>query len=672
MSLLVRLKNVLPPASAPIGRLIAPTAFFVLLFASRIAWINDPDVFMHIRSGWWILEHHAIPTSDPFTLYAQGQPWMNHQWLSQVIIALLSARPMGGVVALSLWRAAAITFSFYLLFRAMRQRSVGNGIALLALFLGSLPAWPYSEPRPYLITYIMMAWINWAWSAWKTRGSKALLALPALMVFWVNCHGGAPIGLVYLGALVAGEGLIWAWQRLRRRESSARDLRFLTGILAATFIATLINPFTWRILLFPFRVVGKEVLEKRVFEWNAPTFEYDFRAYWIYLALFAVVGLARLRKLHPGEALASAGFIYLSLTARRHIPLMIYVTLPLLGANLQAIWSASAQMAVRRVTRPLLALMAALLVAYGAIWSREMMRLYILLGLGPNPYAHPIQAANYLMDSPLQPNLFHDYDWGGYLIWRLRPPWKAFIDGRVDIYGPHGVLRYMAMMRGEEGWRQEFAKYQINTVMLEYRTAANAPRLPQQLWESSDWALVYWDDVAFIYARRAPEIADYLARHSFHAVNPTWSTIQLARESTKTPAALARAMAELDRVLRENPKCIKAMDYQSNLLAEQGRADEAAALCRRMIAQEPKVLGARLRLARILDKQQKLDEAEKEYKAYLKLAPGSITAWMRLGTIAERRGQSGQAIRYYNKVLKMEPANQDAHDGLARVNAAGG
>ncbi len=36
---------------------------------------------------------------------------------------------------------------------------------------------------------------------------------------------------------------------------------------------------------------------------------------------------------------------------------------------------------------------------------------------------------------------FNDCDWGGYLIWRLRPKTKVFIDGRSDVYIGDGQFR---------------------------------------------------------------------------------------------------------------------------------------------------------------------------------------------------------------------------------------
>ncbi|MCX7015782.1 MAG: hypothetical protein NTW86_25055, partial [Candidatus Sumerlaeota bacterium] len=180
---------------------------FAALFASRIMQIVDHDVFLHARSGWWMIEQRTFPRTDPFSLLAGGERWVNHQWLAQILIALGSAKAIGGFATLGLIRAALATLSYFLIFLAMRERSAGVWPALIALITGALAAWRYSEPRPYIITYVMMAWIAWAWAAWKARRSRAIYWTPALMIVWANCHGGFTAGLAFLGALAAGQTL---------------------------------------------------------------------------------------------------------------------------------------------------------------------------------------------------------------------------------------------------------------------------------------------------------------------------------------------------------------------------------------------------------------------------------------------------------------------------------
>ncbi len=57
-------------------------ASVALLFA--IEQISDYDIWRHLKTGQWILEHNAIPHADPFTIATPNATWQPHYWLSDV------------------------------------------------------------------------------------------------------------------------------------------------------------------------------------------------------------------------------------------------------------------------------------------------------------------------------------------------------------------------------------------------------------------------------------------------------------------------------------------------------------------------------------------------------------------------------------------------------------
>src|SRR6516165_9926617 len=86
---------------------------YVLLITLAPRLLSDPDTYSHIALGRWILEHHAVPTSDPFSATLRGTHWVAFEWLSQIALATAYA-PAGwtGVVALT---ATAVAAAFGLL-----------------------------------------------------------------------------------------------------------------------------------------------------------------------------------------------------------------------------------------------------------------------------------------------------------------------------------------------------------------------------------------------------------------------------------------------------------------------------------------------------------------------------------------------------------------------------
>ena len=71
--------------------------FSLFWFSDTIA---DPDLWGHIRFGHDILETGTIVQIDRYSYRTADQPWINHEWLSEVIFAFLYGRwgPPGLVV----------------------------------------------------------------------------------------------------------------------------------------------------------------------------------------------------------------------------------------------------------------------------------------------------------------------------------------------------------------------------------------------------------------------------------------------------------------------------------------------------------------------------------------------------------------------------------------------
>ena len=46
--------------------------------------VVDPDIWWHLKTGEWIPQHHAVPRVDPLSYTRAGQPWIAHEWLSEL------------------------------------------------------------------------------------------------------------------------------------------------------------------------------------------------------------------------------------------------------------------------------------------------------------------------------------------------------------------------------------------------------------------------------------------------------------------------------------------------------------------------------------------------------------------------------------------------------------
>ncbi|MEA3227139.1 MAG: hypothetical protein U9Q07_14415, partial [Planctomycetota bacterium] len=59
---------------------------FALLVVSANIEIKDLDLWLHIAMGRFITIHRYIPKVDMLSCSIAGTPWVNHEWLFQVIV----------------------------------------------------------------------------------------------------------------------------------------------------------------------------------------------------------------------------------------------------------------------------------------------------------------------------------------------------------------------------------------------------------------------------------------------------------------------------------------------------------------------------------------------------------------------------------------------------------
>ena len=61
---------------------------------------TDPDLWWHLRTGQLIVQNHAVFHADPYSFTRFGQPWVDHEWLSQVLMfGLYRLAGWGGLIA---------------------------------------------------------------------------------------------------------------------------------------------------------------------------------------------------------------------------------------------------------------------------------------------------------------------------------------------------------------------------------------------------------------------------------------------------------------------------------------------------------------------------------------------------------------------------------------------
>lgn len=449
--------------------------FFVILAMTILFGIviRDPDLFFHLKAGEDILRQGAIPATDPYTFTHAGGAWHAHEWLFALLIHLLFDHfgYLGVKLLVALMGSGALLVSASALTR--RHPLELPVIAALALLLV-----PFLAPRPQLFTYLFFAVYLFALLRYKYRAqTRHLWGLPLLMVVWVNVHGGYLLGIAIIAALIASE---WLGGWLSPTPAAPRTrLRPLLLTLLAVIAASLLNPWGVHHWWFPFALMESSAVAV-ISEWQPLAFNTLLaRGYLLALALLFIAYLYTPRRPDLTELLLPWAMVVASFTAVRHLPLALLAILPFLLHTLGA-WLTSAPFQshpwVARLRRGLaqggelggresllngliLAVVAVLLVvSYPRYHADDAAKLNALV---------PARATDFIIAANLGGRLFNTYHYGGYLIFRLAPRQRVFIDIRGDMFGKELIDDYRTLYHAQPGWQALLDRYAIDTIVCE-------------------------------------------------------------------------------------------------------------------------------------------------------------------------------------------------------------
>ena len=448
-----------------------------ILCLSVPAILNDGDTYLHIAAGFWILRHHAVPATDPFSYTFAGAPWVAHEWLSEVIMAV--AYQLGDWSGVLILFGGAAALALGLLARHL-SRWLDPLPAAVALFTGAGCIAGSLLARPHILALpLIEAWTAGLLIAGEQRRVPWLL-LP-LMTLWANFHGSFVFGLALACALgleaTIAAGAHWT--------AAARKWGLF---LACAVLAAAVTPHGWRGLVFPAELMSMKSLAL-ITEWKA----LDFHATPpLELALMAALYVSLTRGVRvPGlRLLLLMGLLHLGLQHARHQMLTgVAGTLLFAGPLGLALGRPRPLPRPAWTWKPAAALsLAAAIAASGFRLAHPIVREDMFTSPGA-AFAH-VPAA--LAAKPV----LNEYNFGGFLIfYGVRP----FIDGRADMYGDRFVGDYAELMHpSRERIVQAIEQRGIQWAMLDAGSPARAV-----METLAGWRLLYADKVAAVYTRTA-------------------------------------------------------------------------------------------------------------------------------------------------------------------------
>ncbi len=686
----VRLPGQIPRVPPAVDRWLRRGTFgllTLLALALLTHKIFNSDIWWHLKTGERILAGSGIPQTDPYTYTVAGAEWIDLHWGFQVIVALLFR--VAGPVGWNLYLYVTVGLALVITARNQYDPRYWSITALFLLLL-LLAANPRFLARPEGISFVCLSAVMWILLRLRDpRWERWVWAVPAIVGVWANVQGLFILGIVLLLLVAAGDvvrrmlAVPFGWAQEHLLLPQARRLWSVAGL---SIIAGLATPYGVRGLLFPFtlftRVGGQgNVFSQVIAEFQPPflsgTWAAPTETFLLFLVVALTILIANVRSSPVGSILIVTAFTFLALSARRNVPVALFVLTPLAVGGATDILKRAERVVlwdlvgVRSWAQAGLAVVVCLVAAWHLPYILSD-RYYVddrrgeRFGLGVADNIYPGGAVDFVVRHELPGPLFNSMYIGGYVIYRLAPDrYRVSLDSRLEVHTQTTLGAYVAAARGVTELKGLLNLYDAETAVLTHNSQ-DAGNLITSFLQLPDWRLVYLDPCSAVFVKSAvararrldpvivplpPEVAARPVSASVEAQTPEW----------------ARALAAgVDR-LHWGPRFPGELFHMATLYLQLGGAGAAIPLFEEGVAQYPATALGWYNLGKAYQDSRRYTEAQEAYEQAVEREPKLAAAWVNLGLLRAVRGERLGARRAYERAVQADAKNVPARYNLART-----
>ncbi len=480
------------PATAKPGRRadnIAQTIITSVLFATPALMcvhggvVANSDVWWHMRTGQWMVEHHSIPRVDIFSEAYAGKPWAPYSWLFELLVyGLFQKLGLAGLLGFSAAMVVSITVGLWHLIK--RLQSDFSTVVLLT-FAACYCLRHLYTPRPWLFTIVFFVLeLDILMHARRTGQIRELAWFPVIFALWSNLHIQFVDGLLIM-ALALAEAIGFYWGIGARTRLRAP---WLAAAFVGSLLATSLNPFGWHIYRVAYDLVTEPGVINTISELRAIEFRDASEFLLLFLALGAAAALGWERRFRPFETGLLIFAAFASFRSERDLWLMATVAVAILASTIRGREASALPLPWFATTGAVVVASAAVLLGFRMMYAQKTVLETEISDVYPQRAVDEIKARGY--PGPL----YNDFDWGGYLIWSLRMP--VSIDGRAALYGD-AIDRSAATWNAQRDWASD---PQLKSAALVIGPVENP--LTQALRTDRQFKMVYEDKLAAVFVAR--------------------------------------------------------------------------------------------------------------------------------------------------------------------------
>ncbi|MBL0172267.1 MAG: hypothetical protein IPP90_16390 [Gemmatimonadaceae bacterium] len=445
--------------------------------------MGSVDLTYHLRAGAMMLDSGALLRTDTFTFTAAGAPWVDQQWLGQVVLAWVFRAE--GWLALALMRALLAGIVLVSVHAACRARGAAARPAAWLTLGSACLLLPTLQLRPQLFGLACFALTLWLIAGRRNHRRRLWFMVPLVML-WANLHGTfvLAIGLI---------GLAWL-DDIHDRDRGASRL-VIVGL--ASIAATLVNPFGARVWLYVLELSGNPAVRQLVAEWQPTSIDSFSGA--VFLVSDPVVALLlarfRVRPAWP-MLLALASFFLIGLLSVRGVYWWaMSVPVMLAGTSVGRAMAQREDPVNAGNSLIVVILVVALFASFGRWFPfRSADRLpTTLLTEAPMGITHALRGTLAAGE-----RVFNAQAWGSWFEYAL-PDNPVAVDSRIELIPASVWTRYADVSNGRDGWQRILGDWNVRVVAVH---PVQQAQLLGLISRDVGWTLAYRDADGAVFVRR--------------------------------------------------------------------------------------------------------------------------------------------------------------------------
>lgn len=488
--------------------LILLLIFFLSIFTHQLTAFNQ-DLGRHLKIGEIIVNQQSIPKTNLFSYTFPDFPFLNHHWLAEVIFFLVNYFfNNSSLIFLKLIFFGLAFFSLVLIALKRFNKIIGLGWGLALLFLFN----HRTDIRPEIFSYFFLSLYLIILSK-KELFKQWFPFLLLIQVLWINTHIYFFLGpsLLFFYLINQTIGL----RKIRNKKQEKKELIKTSVIFISSLITCLINPNFIQGALYPFSVFknyGYTIVENQSFFFMSNYINRVYDPY--FLVIFILLFFSFLITFKKQSFYVLASFIFFSILgfqAIRNIPVFslgVFLSgannLNLIKERLKIKFGFNSEAKLNFtllfffIFIPLL-----LFLNYQNIFSPASKKQLSdkKLGLGRTKGAE--DGVRFILNNNISGPMFNNFDISGYLIYRLYPQYKVFVDNRPEAY-PASFFQeiYIPIQNQEKKWQKAEKEYNFNFIFFSHTDITPwAISFLERISQDRTWQLVFLDDYVVIFLK---------------------------------------------------------------------------------------------------------------------------------------------------------------------------